>query len=163
MGDSAPCDYIIILHTCPLKLLFFFRLRTFARGLYTLNLARAAARLAGELSLAQASALNPTHRTDGAFPPIPVPTLSFEPSIQSINRSCPSLTQEDNMAEVSSTRLYLGNLPRNGEFHATRRGKAASLRAAPTTPTTTRPPLTLAPVSSYQGRCRGSLRDPWHR
>jgi hypothetical protein len=43
------------------------------------------------------------------------------------------------MAEVSSTRLYLGNLPRNGEFYATQRGKAASLQAAPRTPTTTRP------------------------
>jgi len=43
------------------------------------------------------------------------------------------------MAEVSSTRLYLGNLPRNGECHATQRDEAASLQAAQSTPTTTRP------------------------
>ncbi len=40
------------------------------------------------------------------------------------------------MTEVSSTRLYLGNLPRNGEFLATRRDKAAPIRAVPRRPTT---------------------------
>jgi len=73
VGYSAPCDYIIVSHICRLISHFFLFSRNHARTLST-SLARAAARLALAIVLAQASALNPTQRTEPSLP-IHVPTL----------------------------------------------------------------------------------------
>jgi hypothetical protein len=115
----------------------------------------AAARLAGtRFALAQASTVSTPPTTNRSLFPATSPRLAEHPS----HPSAPHRRLiNDKMTEVSSTRLYLGNLPRNGTLRhsrAQRQGCDAHRR---------RSLLTLMSVPSYQGRCRGSLRDPWHR